>query len=164
VAKDQVPSNDDKTAPAAHEEPAVKDAKDRSLAQHKYGALVVVGIAVVLAFSAGMVIEHASRQNLTRPAGVGGFVMGERGQAGPRGFYNRRLNSSADNISRLSGVVTAVNGTTFTVGGNGATNSVQTTSSTQFTGGDKVAVNDSVIVSGTTNNGTFTATQVAINP
>lgn len=164
MAKDQLPIKDEEPAPAAQTEPAAKDTDKHTTVQQKYGVLAVVGIAIVLAFTAGMILEHSSRgRQAIRPMGVGGFVMGERGQAGPHGF-SRRLNSSDENLSHISGVVTTVNGSTFTVAGHGTTNSVQTTSSTQFTGGDKVAVNDSVLVSGSTANGTFTATQVAINP
>jgi len=66
--------------------------------------------------------------------------------------------------SSIRGVVTAVNGSTFTVAGNGATNDVETTSSTQYRNGSQVKVNDSVVAFGSTNSGKFTATQVVINP
>jgi hypothetical protein len=64
----------------------------------------------------------------------------------------------------MQGVVTAVNGSTITVAGNGATNTVTTNSSTQYTGGSKAAVNDTIVAVGTTNNNVFTATRIIINP
>lgn len=165
MAKDIKPEEDGKPAPATHNE---SESKKPVTSQHmqKHYAVALIGIvAVVLAFvaGAGVMRSHYDREDTTRPMGVGGFVMGGPGHAS-FGGEGRRLNSSDDNTNRLSGVVTAVNGTTFTIGGHGATNSVVTNSTTQFTGGDKVAVNDSVLVSGVVANGTFTATRVIINP
>jgi len=64
---------------------------------------------------------------------------------------------------RLTGVVTQVNGGSFTIAGNGTTKSVTTNSTTTYDTTPKtVASNDSVIVTGTDTNGTFTAVSVRI--
>jgi hypothetical protein len=68
------------------------------------------------------------------------------------------------NELRLQGVVTKVDGDTVTVAGGGKTNTVKTSSSTQYSGGSNVAVNDTVIVAGTLNNGTYDATNIVVNP
>lgn len=118
---------------------------------------VVVGVIVV--FMAGVALDHASlrRQRgelLGQRFGTG--IMHRGGRMGRQGVKN--------NENRLRGVVTGVNGDSFTLAGNGATNTVTTNSSTQYTNGSKVAVNDTVLVVGTTNNGTFTASRIVINP
>lgn len=68
------------------------------------------------------------------------------------------------NQNQTRGVVTAVNGSSFTVAAYGSTTTVQTSSATQYHGGDQVKVNDTVIAYGAGNNGTLNATQVVINP
>ncbi len=68
------------------------------------------------------------------------------------------------NTNRITGVVTAVNGQSFSLAGGGATATIQTNGSTQYSGGSSVAVNDTVVVTGTNNNGTWSATRVVINP
>ena len=124
--------------------------------------IAAVAIALILLF--GVFVAGA----------LAGRFSGQRGFAGSeflrsdtkslmmgREFGSRNLLSSTD---RITGVVTAVNGSSFTVAGHGATNTVSTDSSTQYQGGDSVKVNDSVMAFGSTSNNTFTATQVAINP
>lgn len=65
--------------------------------------------------------------------------------------------------TRLTGVVTQVNGDTFTIAGNGATKNITTNSSTVYAPeSQKPAVNDSVIVIGKDSNGTFIASSVHI--
>lgn len=77
-----------------------------------------------------------------------------------RGGFN---NTDGTTTKRLSGVVTQVNGATFTIAGNGTTKTITTNDSTVFnTGSKKVSVNDSVLVTGTDANGTFTATNVHV--
>ena len=63
----------------------------------------------------------------------------------------------------MSGVVTAVDGSIITVAGNGTTTKVTTTDSTTYTGDDKpAAVNDTIMVVGTTSGDTFTATRISL--
>ncbi len=73
--------------------------------------------------------------------------------------YNANINTAS-----LQGVVTAKNGNLITVIGNGTTNNVTTNSSTQYIGGNSVAINDTVIVVGEYNNNTFIAQTIEINP
>ena len=110
----------------------------------------------------------------------GGFAIGNRSSSmngpgpifGQAGLFARKsggmgahrhgfLNNSS---TRVSGVVTAVNGTHFTVASQGSTKDVETNSSTQYVDGSSVAVNDSVVASGTTTGSQFTADRVVINP
>lgn len=64
---------------------------------------------------------------------------------------------------RVRGVVTAVNGSTITVAGNGTTTEVVVTDDTIYMGDDKpAAVNDTIMAVGTKQGDTFTATRVAL--
>jgi hypothetical protein len=63
----------------------------------------------------------------------------------------------------VQGVVTAITADGFTVAGNGMTKEVKTNGSTIFnTANNKVAVNDTVRVSGVTSGDSFTATRVMV--
>jgi len=140
-----------------------KDDKDKS----KYpswgvGMAIAIIAIIVVALAGGALIDHAMNQNRfqIRTVGNGGFITRTNFSTG---FASSGYVSSS-NSANISGVVTAVNGTSFTVAGNGATNTVQTNSNTQYVNASKVAVNDSVVISGSINNGTFTASQVVVNP
>lgn len=118
--------------------------------------IVIVGLILLAgAFAAG---AHARRWD-SRPA-----LMGQKRVIGARGFGSRFGGGTFNTTDQVSGVVTAVNGSTFTVASNGATKDVITNSSTQYEGGDSVKVNDSVLVQGSTSNNQFTADTVVINP
>lgn len=128
-----------------------------------YGVLGVLIILVV--FMAGMGI--ARHRQVAR---TGGFLSGpgsakigmrQRGFRTGGGFGG---GANSNGQSRTSGVVTAVNGSDFTLAGNGSTTNVTTNSSTQYQDGNQVKQNDTVIVFGTTANNTLTATSVIINP
>ncbi|MEI6237107.1 MAG: DUF5666 domain-containing protein [Candidatus Saccharibacteria bacterium] len=124
------------------------------------GGLAIFIFAFVFIGCFGLV---AYNRNHSDNIGVGkiGFMNDSR----PR-FEHRRLMGGGDmtenNQIVVNGVVTTINGQSFTIAGNGTTNTVQTNSSTQYSGSTKVSVNDSVTVSGSTNNSVFTATQVVI--
>lgn len=120
------------------------------------GAAAIV--ALVMVFGVGLGAGRMSWRMQDRP---GIKMMDRRGGMMPSGWGQGGISS---NQARLSGVVTAVNGSSFTLAGGGVTNSVTTNSSTQWDGADSVKVNDSALVFGTTSNGTFTATQVVVNP
>jgi len=126
-------------------------------------ALVVCGAALlILVGLAAGVWMHVDRVNDRRDAVIG--MMGERGfkHVGPdiRTSVNPTDGST---ITRLTGVVTQVNGDSFTIAGNGTTKTIKTTTDTNYNTADKkVSVNDSVVVKGTDSNGTFTATSVNI--
>ena len=85
----------------------------------------------------------------------GGGMMGGRG-----GFDDSNTDTST---TRVSGVVTSVDGTTITVAGNGTTTKVVVNDSTTYIGDDKpAAVNDTIMVVGTKSGDTFTATRVIL--
>lgn len=65
---------------------------------------------------------------------------------------------------RVVGTVTAVDGSSFTVAGDGSSTKVTTDNSTRYTYGDQVKVNDTVLVFGNTSGGTLKADRVIINP
>lgn len=72
--------------------------------------------------------------------------------------------TAANGQTRKLGVVTAVNGSNFTLAANGETTQVATSSSTQYRGGSQVKADDTVIAAGTISNGTLDASRVNINP
>jgi Domain of unknown function (DUF5666) len=124
---------------------------------------VVAVIVAGLIFAGGMAAaRHSSSDrvfNLNAGSGFTGMRGGGFGRTGNGGIM-----MSGNSQSNLRGVVTAVNGSDFTVAGNGATTQISTSSSTQYADGNQVKLNDSVVVSGTTSNGTLQASQIVINP
>ena len=81
-------------------------------------------------------------------------------------FFSRTNNdgtTTSTSTYSVSGVVTAVDGSSFDIGGNGTKTTVNTTGSTTFNNNDKkVVVNDSVIVTGTKSDDKINATDVQI--
>jgi hypothetical protein len=124
---------------------------------------LVGGVLVILVLLLVGALAHGRNERPGRfGKNFGGYGMMQRQG---RGFMGAGGNfGGTTNQNRITGTVTAVNGSTFTVAGGGSTNDVTTNSSTQYQGGAQPKVNDTVVVFGTTNNGTFTATQVVINP
>jgi hypothetical protein len=119
-------------------------------------ALILIFGFLASLFAVGMGVRHFNREDGFY--GRHNHMMMREG--GPGGF-SAHLN---DNQSRLQGVVTSTNGSSFTIAGGGTTNDVQTDSSTQYPNGNQLKVNDTVVVFGTTSNGKFTASRVVINP
>src|SRR5665213_602853 len=117
------------------------------------------GILVILVLLLVGALAHG-RQNGPGRFGknFGGYGMMQRHQGG----FMQAGNFNGSNQNRITGTVTAVNGSTFTIAGGGSTNEVTTNSSTQYQGGAQPKVNDTVVVLGTINSGTFTATEVVI--
>jgi hypothetical protein len=84
------------------------------------------------------------------------------GMRGGGGMMGDRDAISSDS-TRVSGVVTAINGSTLTVAGNGTTKQVTTNDSTTYYGAAQpVKVNDSIMITGTTSGDTFTAGRIVI--
>lgn len=118
------------------------------LAAFLIAGFILFGVAAVhVVKRTQAVLARPGRASMMQPYGAGGYVR-----------------NPASNGSIVEGVVTAANTAALTVAGNGTTSTVSTTSSTQYQGGSQAAVNDTVIVTGTTTNGTFTATKIVINP
>lgn len=64
--------------------------------------------------------------------------------------------------TQTQGVITAVNNGTIVVAGGGKTQTIKTNSSTTYANDTKPAVNDTVVVTGTKDGDTITATQIAV--
>jgi hypothetical protein len=124
---------------------------------------VVLASVLVLVFIVFGLISHAAvhfgPQMYTRITGTSGPA--GAGMWGPEGA--RRSVAVAPGGSQVQGVVTAIDGTKLTIAGDGTTSTVYTSSATQYIGASSAAVNDTVDVTGTTSDGTFTASSIAIN-
>jgi hypothetical protein len=122
--------------------------------------LAIIGIIVVV-FGVGVLATQIGDSHHNRLR-IGPMMEVDRGE-----FHHGMMRGGGSQVTnqiRLSGVVTAVSDSSFTIAGGGTTNTIQTNSSTQYSGDSKASVNDTVIVVGTTSNSVFTATQVVINP
>ena len=127
-----------------------------------YGALAAVVLILVFMFGAAAERHHNQRDFMVTGGGFKTSFIGPE-RIHERGF-GFGVTQAASGEDRTAGVVTSVNGNNFTVAGHGATTNVTTNSSTQYRGGNQVKQNDTVIVRGTTSNGTITATRIVINP
>jgi hypothetical protein len=120
------------------------------------GALIVLFLVFMSGAAAGKFSNGLYNQHFNHFA--------DRGLM-PRMHHSFGLDNGLNNAqNRVRGTVTNVSGDTFTVAGYGATTQIKTTTSTQYQGGNQVKVNDTVVILGSTTNGTLTATQVSINP
>ena len=120
---------------------------------------VIILLALVLLGGAFSLGRHENRMM------PGQFSTQKAGLLGTRPEFGRHMTRDfLNNSNHVMGVVTQVNGDHFSVAGNGATKDVQTDSSTQYTGGSEVKVNDTVVIMGTTTNNQFTAERIVINP
>ncbi|MDB5183674.1 MAG: hypothetical protein JWO07_355 [Candidatus Saccharibacteria bacterium] len=125
----------------------------------------VVVVAVMIAGWMFILLHHQAR-----PGMMNRFDGLSQSSTGPGGFMGRggmRHGGGGGTIqqSAARGVVTAVNGDTITVSGEGKQVTVTKSSSTTISG-DKtdVAVNDTVVVYGTTgSDGTVSATQILVH-
>jgi hypothetical protein len=120
--------------------------------------LLLGGMAVVTYSYA----KHDDNKRFTIESGLRNFDgnrmhRGMQESRGMRGTYGPDSNQIV-----VSGVVTAVEGQSFTIAGNGTTNRVTTNSKTKYNSDSKVSVNDTVTVVGNVNNNTFTAAQVVV--
>lgn len=130
---------------------------------------VVAFFALLGAFAIGNAVMHMAVNRTTR---VVTDVSGSRGmmfqdERGLRtgGMMGVRSDFDENTVSttRVSGVVTAVDGSTITVAGNGTTRKVIVNDSTVYVGDDKpAAVNDTIMVVGTTSGDTLTANRVML--
>jgi len=92
-----------------------------------------------------------------------GGIRTRGGMMGGPGGYGMMNDTNTTSTTRVSGVVTAVDGNTITVAGNGTTITVKVTDSTTYSGSSKPAtVNDTITVFGTTSDNVLTATSVRL--
>jgi hypothetical protein len=128
------------------------------------GALVAVIVLLAGGFIGSIAVNRHRRVEATVMSGVMGNGFESAGRMGRDGGMrgNGMRGGMNSNQQRLSGVVTALGTDSFTLAGNGITNTVKTNNDTDYNNATKVAVNDSVVAVGTTSNGTFTASAVYI--
>jgi hypothetical protein len=127
-----------------------------------YLMLVVAGLWVVHSF----VAEHRNVGNNLNTQQVGRYQLNWRGdrtfnvwQSNSDGLTTTTTNTT---YTQTEGVVTAVNGDSITVAGGGKTQTIKTNSSTTYADDVKPVVNDTVVVVGTKDGDTITATQISV--
>lgn len=128
-----------------------------------YGLLAAV-ILIIVFLAGAAAANHRHRGMVFKTANMMGGPGGEFGLGRHRLGGGFGGNVTINGQTRVSGVVTSVNGNNFTVAGHGSTTNVTTNSSTQYQDGNQVKQNDSVIVWGTDSSGTLSASQIVINP
>lgn len=136
-------------------------------------SIVVLYLIIVII---GSMIFHAARQTQTTGANGNSTSSAQRfGRPGMSGMSgDRTYNVSQSNSDGLTttttnttytqtqGVITAVNSDNVVVAGGGKTQTIKTNSSTTYVGDTKPAVNDTVVIVGTKDGDTITATQVQV--
>ena len=138
------------------------------------GAIVLFLAIVGMAAACFSVLNHGSnRLIMTSRSGMmqRGFNNGQgqfsTGTGMRSGFGGRMMGGTGtiDSSTRVAGVITAVDGTTLTVAGDGTTTKVVVNDSTTYAGSSKpAAVNDTIVALGTkASDGTFTATSVRLS-
>jgi hypothetical protein len=132
--------------------------------QQNPSPLLTLELIIVVVFIFGMFLGRVSNQNRAHQFNNYRFGGQSFNSTGRRTGFGMFGGQNSQNQDRIQGVVTNVSGSTLTVAGDGTTNAVQINSSTQYSGGNSAAVDDTVIVSGTTSNGAFTASKIDINP
>jgi hypothetical protein len=156
------------TSPIAGE-PQKQEVKNADTQKRRAGTLVLVAgglVILALGFGAGWLSRHESADRLI---GSGFMHKADAFEGGRPMMKNHFIGGEDVNptdgteYSHLSGVVTQVNGDTFTIAGNGTTKTIKTNGDTSYNvTANKVSVNDSVIVKGSKSGDTFTATGVSI--
>lgn len=110
-----------------------------------------------------MNVHHRMNNNTAR-MNSSSYMQSRDGTAGEAPA--RRLMGTGDRVdssTRVSGVVTAVNGDDITVAGNGKTTTIKSSSTTIRGTSTTVAVNDTAVsIAGETTNGVFTASTITI--
>jgi len=133
--------------------------------------LGVVGLYLLL-MALGFWVFHAFGNNDTRT--LDGPTEGRATEQRMRYTNNRDFTvreSDSDGLTttttnttytQTEGVITSVSGDTIVVAGGGKTQSIKTNGDTKYDDDTKPAVNDTVVVIGTKEGDTITATQVAV--
>ncbi|MCX6728506.1 MAG: hypothetical protein NTV39_01935 [Candidatus Saccharibacteria bacterium] len=128
-------------------------------------AVVIILVILIFAIAGSMFRMNNLRQGYYNHGTT--YVNGRGGMPHMNSsfFYSSSDSNgtTTTSTSAVSGVVTAVNGSSFDVGGGGTKTTVDTNGSTTWNTTDKkVSVNDSVLVYGTVSGSTITATSVQI--
>lgn len=152
---------------------------DKAQEHHKHVLLLVLGVVlmvfiVVMAFAAGRNSAQHDMSHVTvrsfggdmqvSPNGVQYCTYGNGGAMPMGGEFGTDTGGSQTSTTRVTGVVTAVDGDTITVSGNGTTTKVTVSSNTSYTGSSEPAkVNDSILAFGAKDaSGTLVASQVRL--
>lgn len=127
------------------------------------GIVATVLVAAVVVGGWWFVMRHGQTRN-TRQAGQYGMMYGSNSSSQNGSYFGGRYRRGMMQSAAASGVIIAVNGQTLTVSGQGKQVTVTESSSTIISGdATSVAVNDTVLVYGTTNSdGSVTATQIVV--
>lgn len=166
------PSTDKKTSAKSSDKPSQTTSGSKWIIYSLMAFVATFGV-VAIVFSA----QNASSKNDEIQSVMRGKIMQEfrtddtmpdqgRGMRG--GMMGRGgefdVDMSVDTyITRVNGVVTAVDGSIITVAGNGTTTKVVVSDDTIFIGDDKPAmVNDTIMAIGTLNGDTFTASRIVL--
>lgn len=165
----------EKTAPARNgkEGATVAPQDSRKLV---IGIVAIVVVVYLLLVVGGLWIFHtiADHRNAVENGTSAVTTMRQYGRFGFGMSGDRTYNvrqSSSDGLTttttnttytQTEGVVTAVNSDTIVVAGGGKTQTIKTNSSTTYANDTKAAVNDTVVVIGTKDGDTITATQIAV--
>ena len=135
------------------------------------GAIVVLLFLVALAAGAGYMMSNRfyGRHMIDQPDYTVNRMMHYDGDGMMGIGYGQYVETQASSGSVTTtvynyqtGVVTAVNSDNIVIAGNGQSTTIKTNSSTQYVGGKKPVVNDTVSVVGTTTDNTITATQISV--
>ena len=127
------------------------------------GTLVTVCVLMMIAGAMRHFWQQRALTNSNFGPGMGRMI--DRFDRDGRGgaFGGGMMGGTTNNSTMVSGVVTAIDGATLTVAGNGTTKAVTTNDTTEYFGAAQpVKVNDSVRITGTTSGDAFTATRVMI--
>ncbi len=147
------------------------DQNNKYMSKKRLVCLIIVIILLFFSFTFGIFIGRvAPRMNSHRFSNRmgGGFSYSfsqplsssqtEYLSNGPMG-----MNQSTNTIE-IQGVITAINGQTITIAGNGSTNNITINSSTQYTNGSSLKVNDTILVNAQFSSNQLTAQSVTLNP
>lgn len=164
----------DKEPKEVANEPAEKsDSKMQNQKTSHKGLIItlsIVGVVIIGLIVGGGIWAFnrvADRANL-RNQPFGGAT--SRGVDRPAFGYGRTVQTqvSSDNTvtttvyTYQTGVVIAVNSDNIVIAGNGKQTTIKTNSSTTYENNQKPVVNDTIRIAGTTDNGTTTATDIAV--
>ncbi len=127
-------------------------------------ALVLVGSVIA---GGAFLLNTLARERAERaPYSAGNSIRfsGGAGLGYGREVYTEITNDTVTTTvyTYLTGVVVAVNSDNIVVAGNGKQTTIQTNSSTTYTNDDKPAVNDTVVIKGTTADNKTTATEIRV--
>ena len=145
------------------------DSKSRKNLLIAVSVLSVIGVGLLITAVALVVRSDASPTGSREIGGVRGGMHITRYGGQPFDGTGRYISTEVTNDSVTTtvynykrGVVVAVNKDSIEIAGGGKRTTIKTNSSTVYTDDTKPAVNDTVTVTGTTTDGTITATEITV--